>query len=107
MTIRELIPPLRIEATLSQIISEIPGEIVDVKVELHSELPMLIMTIEFMYTQFYSARYIFVNTTWQLQSITMDASQYKKQNARDIEITLTMLRAMEGALQCSNSSQDA
>ena len=107
MTIRELIPPLTIDATLSQIISEIPGEIVDVKVELHSELPMLIMTVEFMHTQFYSARYIFVNTRWQLQSITMDASQYKKQNARDIEITLTMLRAMEGALQCSNSSQDS
>ena len=107
MTIRELIPPLTIEATLSQIIAEIPGEIVDVKVELHSELPFLILTIEFMHNQFYSARYIFVNTAWQLQSITMDASQYKKQNARDIEITLTMLRAMEGALQCSNSSQDA
>lgn len=77
MTIRELIPPLRIEATLSQIIAEIPGKIVDVKVELHSELPLLILTIEFMYNQFYSARYIFVNTTWQLQSFTMDASQYK------------------------------
>jgi hypothetical protein len=105
--VNEMTPPIPTEATLAEIIDVMAPDIVRVNFELDSEHPMPRLTVEFMRNVFWSGTFIWVNNKWFLQSFRMDSSEYKKQNLRDIQMTLDLVQAMEGGLQCLNSSQDA
>ena len=97
-TIHEMTPPIPIEATLTEIIELLTSDIVGVKFELDSEHPIPRLTLEFMRDVMWSCTFVLFNNALHLQSFRMDASDYKKPNERDIEMTLDILRRIEGGL---------
>ena len=97
-TYNTMMPPIPIEATLTEIIELLTPDIVGVKFELYSEHPIPRLTIDFMRDVLWSCTFVLFNNALHLQSFRMDASDYKKPNERDIEMTLDILRKIEGEL---------